>query len=82
MQYLGTKCYTDPEFPDRILAPVRNKPGLRLLLPTNYENLLRPIEIYQDKAGGFRARWVTGKQRPLADIIPPPHQTVLHLIRE
>jgi hypothetical protein len=80
MQYLGTNPYTDPIFPGQILVPVRNRPGLRLLLPSSYDRVVRPIEIFQDKAGHFHAKWVTGKRRPLASVVPLPHDTIKHLI--
>jgi len=80
MQYLGTKCYEHKDFPGKCLAPVRNRAGLRVVVPTGLAPTLSPLELYQDKAGNINVQNVLGKRSPLSSLVPLPHELLYHVV--
>lgn len=66
--YTGSTAYPHPTKPDKWLVYIRNRPTWRLVIPLRLVPVIKPYDIYQDKAGTIWCKNALGKQKKFADM--------------
>ena len=77
MIYLGTTPEPCPHDLTLVRARIRNRVMSWVYMDSQYGPLLRPFDLYIDKANHVHAQAITGKRKPLREIGPYAVRTLL-----